>query len=437
MKTRNHLIRKSWQLLFVVLVMNLQFMPASAALDDNESAQQQDTLNYVLLKGAVEDAENGDELAFATIAIEGSNIATVSNSSGNFSIKVPKTQLNEKLRITYIGYEKKYVPISEFRNKRKTVKMNMVTVPLVEVSVFPTDPNLLMKALLNRRDENYIQDPTKMTAFYRETIKKGWSYVSLSEAVIEVYKHGYDSPREDRVKILTGRKSTNYEKIDTMALKLQGGPYTATMLDIMKDPYLLFDNEMIDYYNFKISNTTRIDDRTIYVLSFEQKSHVQTPLFYGQLYVDTQNLAVIRAIFNMNMENRDEVARMFIKKKPWGARVFPTEASYMVNYRQNDDGKWYYGYSRGEVSFRVKWKRKLFNTNYHTTLEMAVTDWEVTDEKPFRGSDRLKMNAIMEEEVMGFYDPNFWGDYNVIEPEQPIESAIQKIQRRLYRMQDE
>ncbi len=422
---RHHILKMA--LLFSAITM--VSISGTASPDDKE--QFRDTTDHVIVKGTVEDQDSGDPLSFATIAIEGSNIATVSNSDGNFSLKIPKNKTSEKIRISFIGYEKKYLPVSQLREKDSTIGLKMVTVPLVEVSVFPTDPNLLIKAVMNRRDENYLSSPAKMTAFYRETIKKGWSYVSLSEAVVEVYKHPYNRLREDRIKLHIGRKSTDYEKIDTLAFKLQGGPYTATMLDIMRDPYILFDNEMIDFYNFKVSNITRIDERNIYILSFEQKPNVEIPLFYGKLYIDIDNLAVTRAVFNMNTDDRDEAARMFIKKKPFGARVFPTEASYLVDYRQNKNGKWYFGYSRGQVSFRVKWRKKLFNTNYHTTLEMAVTDWETTDDSPFRGADKLKINAIMEDEVSGFSDPDFWGDYNVIEPEQPIESAIRKIQRKL------
>jgi hypothetical protein len=436
MKTSNSIFPRVLLLMNLLLVAIIFSVPPANAtpFNDNE-AQIQDTLNHEIIKGTIEDAESGDPLTFATVAIEGSNIATVSNSSGNFSLKVPKTMLDEKIRISYIGYEKKFIPVSDFSQERNTIALKVITVPLVEVSVFPTDPDLLIKALMNRRDENYLSEPSKMTAFYRETIKKGWSYVSLSEAVVEVYKHPYDNAREDRIKLHIGRKSTDYSKLDTLAFKLQGGPYTASMLDIMKDPYLLFSNDMIELYNFKISNVTRIDERLIYVLSFEQKPNVKTPLYYGKMFVDMHNLAVTKAIFNMNTDDRNEMARMFIKKKPFGARVFPTEASYIVNYRETEEGKWYFGYSRGQVSFRVKWRRKLFNTNYHTTFEMAVTDWKTTDEKPFRGSDRLNINAIMEDEVSGFSDPDFWGDYNVIEPEQSIESAIQKIQRRLERLE--
>jgi hypothetical protein len=33
--------------------------------------------------------------------------------------------------------------------------------------------------------------------------------------------------------------------------------------------------------------------------------------------------------------------------------------------------------------------------------------------------------------VSGFADPNFWGEFNLIEPEKPIETAIRKIQKQL------
>lgn len=34
----------------------------------------------------------------------------------------------------------------------------------------------------------------------------------------------------------------------------------------------------------------------------------------------------------------------------------------------------YYSYSRIELGLRINWKRRLFNTTYYSTIEMAVTD---------------------------------------------------------------
>ena len=121
---------------------------------------------------------------------------------------------------------------------------------------------------------------------------------------------------------------------------------------------------------------------------------------------------------------------MFIKKKPAGAKVYPTVASYHIDYREKN-GKWYYGYSRGQITFKVVWNKRLFNTVYESTIEMAVTNWEKTGDKSVRLAERMKPTVVMNDEISGFADQEFWGEYNVIEPEKPIESAIRKIQKKL------
>ena len=68
------------------------------------------------------------------------------------------------------------------------------------------------------------------------------------------------------------------------------------------------------------------------------------------------------------------------------------------------------------------------------TCEMAVTDWKKnTDSQLPKIKDRMKSSIILNDEALGFADPDFWGEYNIIEPEKSIESAIKKIQRQLRR----
>jgi hypothetical protein len=64
---------------------------------------------------------------------------------------------------------------------------------------------------------------------------------------------------------------------------------------------------------------------------------------------------------------------------------------------------------------------------------MAVTDWEKNLGDIPKSRDRLRTSIIMADEAVGFSDPDFWGEYNIIEPEKSIESAIRKIQRQLKR----
>jgi len=236
--------------------------------------------------------------------------------------------------------------------------------------------------------------------------------------------------RADYAQIYKARKSTDYAKLDTVAFKLQGGPYTNLMLDIMKNPDMIFTEDMFGNYQFSLDNVTKIGDRSTYIVAFKQRPYITQPLYYGELYIDTESLAITSATFKLNVTDKEATGLMFTKRKPIGCKVYPTEASYHVDFRQKN-GRWYYGYSRGQITFKVVWNKRLFNSNYESIIEMLVTDWEKLEENPINPSERLKPTVIMADEIAGFGDPQFWGEYNVIEPEKSIEVAIKKIQKNL------
>ena len=412
-------------LLFLFLILNFPSLASPA------SKLQNDSLTYFQYRGSIIDADSKNPLVFATIAVNGSNIVTISNSEGQFLLKVPKSIADAKVTVSYIGYESKQLNLSDFK-ANYLIALKLMPVKLTEVTVFPKNPELLIRAVLNRRSENYYRDPMLMTAFYRETIRKRRNYVSLSEAVVEILKQPINSSKTDFVHLYKARKNTDYSKLDTVAFKLQGGPITNLMLDIMRNPELIFSDDMLGNYMFSIDEVTKVGDRYMYVLSFKQRPHITLPLYYGFLYIDTESLALTSGTFNLNVENRDAASQMFLKKKPVGSKVYPIEISYRVDYREVN-GKWYYGYSRGDLTFRVSWNKRLFNRTYDSSIEMLITDWDKISDNPITQAERIKPTIIMADEITGFADPDFWGQYNVIEPEKPIESAIRKIQKNLER----
>jgi len=107
-----------------------------------------------------------------------------------------------------------------------------------------------------------------------------------------------------------------------------------------------------------------------------------------------------------------------------------------VDYREKS-GKWYFGYSRIELGFKINWDKKLFNSIYRVTSELAITDWHKNVVKRFiKPKNRLRPSVIMSDKASGFNNPDFWGAYNIIEPEKSIENAIRKIKRQLKRIKD-
>ncbi|MGB7393346.1 MAG: hypothetical protein WA913_03025 [Pricia sp.] len=221
-----------------------------------------------------------------------------------------------------------------------------------------------------------------------------------------------------------------------MALKLQGGPFNALFVDVMKYPEYIFTENTLKNYKFSFDRSTRVNDQLIYVVDFRQRENILDPLYQGKLYIDADNKILTSAIFSLNITDRDLASQMFVRKKPSNASVWPTEVAYRVDYREKD-GKWYYGYSNVLMEFKINWDKRLFNSVYSMTCEMAVTDWEKNMAADYpRSRDRMRSSIILADEAIGFADPDFWGEYNIIEPDQSIESAIEKIQRQLQKNQD-
>ena len=390
-----------------------------------------DSLTFKQFKGVVIDAKSKKELVFGTITVNETNISTITNTNGEFLLKIPKINLYHKITVTFLGYTSQVINIQDLKEENNTIKLETYIEELSAIEIQVNDANSLVKQVMLKRKDNYISNHMEMVAFYRETIKKRRSYISLSEAVVEIYKQPYTSLRNDILKLYKARKSTDYEKLDTITFKLQGGPFSTLHLDVMKNPELVFTDNLTENYNFKMEPPTKIDHKKIYVVSFVQKPHIKEPYYYGKLYIDAQSLALTNATFQLNLSDIEEAARLFIVKKPNRATVTPIEATYHVDFRQKN-GKWYYGYSRIELGFKINYDKKLFNSIYHLTMEMAVTDWELSEDgTSIKFKERLSSSAILSDEVSGFSDPEFWGEYNVIEPEKPIESAIKKIQKQL------
>ncbi len=398
--------------------------------------QEPEQENFKEYTGEVVDSETGNPLIFVSLSIKDTNISTVTNSDGEFLLKIPMNLSNGVVMVSYLGYQPKELPIASLDRKNNKIRLEIAVINLAEVNInLPKNAYSLVKRVFKKKAENNLNKPVLMTAFYRETIKKRRRNVSLAEAIVNLYKQPYTSGKNDNIELYKTRKSTDYKRLDTIALKLQGGPYNPLYIDLMKYPEYIFGEDMIENYSFSFAPASNIDGRPVFVVKFKQRADVLTPLYYGKLFIDSNSLALISAIYNLNVEDKNLAAGLFVRKKPLNIRVYPTNATYRVDYREKD-GKWYYSYGNVQLSFVVKRKRKWFNSKYSLSSEMAVTDWELNpaNEKPGR-KERLKKTVIITDAISGFSDPDFWGAYNVIEPEKSIESAISKIQRQLKRME--
>lgn len=405
-----------------ILIIFMSSYGSAIAQNDNDS--------FVTINGRLKDSKTNEKIIYATISIPGTGIGTVSNSDGEFTLKVSKTSKVDVFEVSHLSYATARFKISESLGKEKTFYLDPQTIMLKEISIIPNDARGIVEMALKNVKKNYSEIPNMMTGFYRESIRQRRDYVSISEAVVDIYKAAYSSGQNDQVKIYKGRKGTNVKKADTLMVQLQGGPNVSMLLDIVKNTDLSIALDNLDNYKFEFASMVNIDNKNNWVISFEPNVVKDEPLYYGKLYISQDNIAITRAEFSLDLNDADKAARVFVQKKPMGLIFLPTSTSYLVTYKEQK-GKYYLNYVRVDLKFRCDWKKRLFKNYYTVMSEVAITDRHDENVTKFANQEVFKANMIFADKVQNFTDPDFWGEYNIIEPEQSIENAIKKLSRSM------
>jgi len=390
-----------------------------------------ENISFKEYHGEIADARNKEGLAFANISLLNSNISTISNINGDFSIKIPENY-KPNIKVSFIGYSPKIV---DLKNKRNIILLDVYSIPLSEmILTIPKDvEGLVRKALFNSKS-NYLNENLLMTSFFRESIKRRRRNVSLTEAVSKIYKVPYESYKRDVIEFVKLRKNTDYSRLDTLIVKLAGGPFNTLFLDIVKYPNFFIPKENIPLYSYVIKRTTKVNNSPVYVVGFKQKENIELPSIQGELYIKVDKLVIISANFNLNINNKDFIKNLFVVTKPKGANVWPLQAKYKVDYVEKN-GKWIFNYSNLLLKLKINYDKKLFNTSYTFASEIAITDWTQNNSLALpKNKMRVKPKIILSDSKLGFIDLDFWGTDNIIEPEKSIQNAIRKIKKQLNRL---
>lgn len=388
--------------------------------------------SLTVISGFVKDSAHKKKLAGTTVSVPGSNIGTVTNDDGFFSIKAPKTLLGNGIKAEHLGFLSNTLAGSKLKggNVALTIWLDPITKQLREVTVYGAEPRSLVESALRKIPQNYPASQNMFSSFYRETIQKGKRYIGVSEAIMKVLKKSYKARHTlgERVQLVKGRRLVSQRSSDTLSVKIAGGSTLPIILDVVKNEDVLFSLPELDYYEFKMEDPVSIDERQQFVVSFQPKVTVDYALNKGKIYIDQENLSFTRLEFSLDMSDKDKATRAILYKKPRGLRFNPQEVDFVVTYKYHD-GVSYLNYIRMKTRFKCDWKRRLFSSGYTTYAEMVMVDREDNPSEGIPCSDAFGKREIFYDKLDDFSDDDFWKDYNIIEPTESLEKAIEKLRK--------
>ena len=385
----------------------------------------------VIVSGTVIDDKTGQVLRQASVAA--GRVSVVTNEDGVFTLKLEGNQ--KTVSVSHLGYKTRRIQIGnqETGDQNLTIRLVPTSIQLREVIVRNEDPRRLVDIAIDKSPDNYSRVPELLKGFYRETAMKRRHYIYVAEGVEDLYKTPYNrGTARDRVAIVKGRRLLSQKQGDTLGVKVAGGPVQAVLMDLVKNREFLLNKEDLDAYRFSMAPLEFINDRQQFVVLMEPYFVTDHALFFGKLYIDAERLAFTRIELDLDMRDKDKATQTMLVRKPFGVRFKPRELSTVVDYRY-EEGVTRISYLRNTFRFNCDWKRKLFSTSFTATCEMAVTDSQSDQVQPIASRNSFDSHDAYYDKVEYFLDPDYWSNYNIIEPSESLDKAIKRLVSRYSR----
>lgn len=385
--------------------------------------------------GKIIDEETGDPLPFATIGFMKVPRGTVTNSNGEFGLNITPDLYEDTLSVSYLGYFGREIPVKQALGNTMTITMRREYVSIPEIIIRNQIPQEIILKTRRAIPRNYGDSPVMMTGFYREGVLKKNELQTYSEAILQIFKSSYTATlQNDQIKVYKSRKIENVDRTDTLAIRLKAGLSTSLELDGARNLFDFISPEYMQDYNYRLADIVTYDDESAYAIEFEQKEGAELPLFRGTIYINTSDLGILNAEFEISPQKISKIKESFITSSAGGFVTWPTSVKYSVSYRKVG-GRYYLSHVRGDLLFNSRQKKKLFNTQFKVFFELAITETELKNVKRFEREELAPVHSVFSKTITS-YDPDFWGDQNFLRPEENLIQALKNMKVRLQEFEE-
>jgi hypothetical protein len=201
--------------------------------------------------------------------------------------------------------------------------------------------------------------------------------------------------------------------------------------NLLNKPTFL-DADYFALYEYNVDRIIKHFERLTYVIVFDQRDGVKYPCYKGSVYIDVETLAIVGATFELSEKGMSYSEGMYVKKSPRRIGVKPIHAYYEVYYRLYHD-KWNLSNVRSELLIRVRRKKdkeqNKFNSVFSSISEFVITSKDTAKISRFKTDEISRLKDVLVDQI-GETDLAFWGDENIIIPEEPIEKTIVRLGRK-------
>ena len=385
------------------------------------------------IEGFILDAETNQGLPFAHIAIQGTNLGTVSNAEGYFYLDLKtQKQLGDSVIFSYMGFQDCSMALNAYPDTLLNISLKAQIQELEELTITTESPLEIVQKAFDRVGENYPTNTQLLQGFFRETVQQNSVYLAYTEAIVNIKKTSYSALRaDDLIKIEKARSKADPKKSEFLdKVNFRGGLQGVLNMDIVKKRSL-FDEKSYSYFDFQLEDIQRFKNKWIYIIQFTKKAESKKGGLEGKFFIEADSYAFVRIELARNelglkKDNKfglkDEIAMKML-----GLRLEKKSRTFMVDYRLVN-GKWVLFSTKYTLKMDVVDKKEFSQVVFQTYL----LNYEVKEftNDAFNKSEAAHKNEMTYKSAENYQDENFWLGYHYPVPSKVEQQLIQNLNQK-------
>lgn len=334
----------------------------------------------IKVDGLILDA-NKEPLPYVAVSILSKSIGTSSNDDGEFSLKLTKTNLNDSITFSTIGFKTLKIKVDDFlKQKEKVIVLEEDVVSLKGITLINSQS--VVKDALKSISKTRYNDGHQLNILYRRFSTEN----KISRFLVEHYMKIYDSSPTaeiyDEIEVAEGRQSADYRFVK----KKQN--FHAIKILVDNDP--LRRGIYIKDYKWSILEDTSYDGEELLVIEGRK---IKSPNSFIRLFIGYDTKGIYK------IETSD------------------LNATYI--YKKNKDGKLVLSYHKREYKSYETVSQTMQSALNLPTNKMEISyRHEVIVIDVITNSDKIDVshNIIRGKDIGDYkvlYNPIFWQNINL------------------------
>jgi CarboxypepD_reg-like domain len=396
-----------------------------------------------IFRGIILDSANGEALSYASVSLTRNGLNTLSNEEGQFIFKIPAHTPHDTIYISHIGYRSVSLPSDQWRpsalgawptatisasdSATKTIRLGKAPIQLPGVTVLHPDALGIIHKAIAKIPDNYPTRPYKLTGFYRVTSQEDRSIVEITEGIFNIVSP--DNERQnDEFRLIKARADRDLLAFNGAGFLFGRKPNTLMNFDLVsrihQSPFL--GDTRQKEHDFHFNGLIDYEGRTAYEIVFDQKDSLKKPLYKGRIIIDTTSLAFLFFEYGRSPKGLPYVrpetfppdtllytlllnSHVTIRYALYGSKYYLNHVHTVSNHHTHKDGIHAFDMNPLEPK-----------TNYLITrIDTGAAAFK-------KEGELISDEQLIEEQIRPetYAKPNFWENYNLIEPDFNIDSAL-------------